>query len=195
MTVSTGSPKRIYSDGYGNSTRLRVDDAETEFYDGRDIRAFYEWSVPLTTDIDVNERQLFRVVTSVNTVIINAEYTIDNGQIRVTSFAGGTPTGAFSIPITTLKSNGMSTAPAHTIQTVVTATAPGLVGAVNITGGAQLNAVRLKTSVGSGAAITVGNQPDSKLGLAPGTYYILVENIGAGTIEGTIRLRWWESAV
>lgn len=172
--------------------RLRVDVAETSFFEGREFRTFREFSQPLGTHLATNQRMLFRIVAPVNFILMSLDVGADNGQIRVTSFTGGTPTGAFVQTLPIIPANSMVGTPAYTAQLVVTATAAGLIAAVNLTGGTLRDVLRLKVENSTGSASTVDSSQDSERGNPPATYYILLENIGPGDYEGTLRTRFEE---
>lgn len=172
--------------------RLRVDVAQTSFFEGREFVVFREFSQPLGTHIPTNQRMLIRIVAPINFIAMIFTVIGDNGQVRITPFLGGTPTGTFSQTTSKLPANTMTTTPAYTSQLVVTNTPAGLLAAVNITGGAQLNILRLKVENTSGSASTAGAEQDSARGAGPGTYYYLVENIGPGDFEGVISARFEE---
>lgn len=178
--------------GDGPNRRLRVDVGQTGFFAGREFRTFVEYYNTAGTQIPTGQRILYRAVTTVNVILMSLEFAGDNGQIRVTTYRGGTPTGTFSNSLTAFPANGMTTAPAYTVTSVLTYTAPGASGAVNITGGTQLDVIRLKIENATGSASSVGAQVDSERGLSPNTYYILVENIGTGIFEGTFKMRFEE---
>lgn len=172
--------------------RLRVDVAQTSFFENREYRVFREFSNPLGTHIPTNQRMLFRIVAPINFILMDFGVTGDNGQIRISSFSGGTPVGTFSQTPARIPANSMTTAPAYTPQLVVTNTPAGLLAAVNITGGSLLDVLRLKVENSSGSASSVGAAQDSARGAPPATYYFLVENIGPGDFEGVLSARWEE---
>lgn len=172
--------------------RLRVDVGQTGFFENREFRTFREFSQPLGTHIPTNQRMLFRIVAPINFILMSLTVTADNGQIRVTSYVGGTPTGAFAQTPPILAANSMTTAPVYSPQLVITNTAAGLVAAVAITGGLLRDVLRLKVENSTGSAASVGTEQDSERGNPPATYYILVENIGAGDFEGVLKTRWEE---
>jgi hypothetical protein len=165
------------------------------FFRGREFRTFYEFSTTGGTQIPANNRVLFRTVLGSNMLLESLELSIDDGQVRVTSHAGGTPTGAFVTTLPIIPANTMVGAPTYTSLTVISATAAGLAAAVAITGSSLRDVVRVKTPAGGGASNSENSAVDSVRGLPAGaTFYILVENLGAGAVEGTMRLRWQEPA-
>ncbi len=63
------------------------------------------------------------------------------------------------------------------------------------TGGTELDVIRLKAANSSGNAVSVGNMEDSQRGVGPGTYYFRLQNLGTGSITGTLKTRWEERPV
>lgn len=172
--------------------RLRVDVGQTSFFEGHEFRTFREFSQPLGTHIPTNQRMLIRIVAPINFILMDFEVTADNGQVRITSFAGGTSVGTFSQTLPRIPANAMIGTPAYTTQLVLTNTPAGLLAAVNITGGVLFDVLRLKVENSTGSASSVGAALDSTRGVAPATYYYLIENIGAGDFEGVLSARWEE---
>lgn len=179
----------------GIAPRLRVDVGQTGFFAKREFRTFREFSALAGTHIPTSQRMLFRVVIPVNIILISLTVISDNGFSRTTTHVGGTPTGAFVQTPPIFPANTMTEGPAPVAPVVViTNTAAGLAAAVDITGSTLLDVLRLKIENATGAAATVGTFQDSERGVAPGTYYILVENIGSGDFEGVLKARWEQRA-
>jgi hypothetical protein len=165
------------------------------FFRGREFRSFYEFSTTAGTQIPANNRILFRAALGASMLLESLELSIDDGQVRVTSHAGGTPTGAFVTTLPIIAANSIVGTPVYTPLVVLSATAAGLIAAVNITGSSLRDVVRVKTPAGGGASNSENSTVDSVRGLPTGaTFYILVENLGAGNVEGTLRMRWQEPA-
>lgn len=162
------------------------------FVAGREFRSFHEFSVAAGSQIPANNRVLFRFVLGANMLLDSLELAIDDGQVRVTSHAGGTPTGVFSaLPV--IPANSMVGTPVYTSLTALAATPPGSAAAVNIVGSVLRDVFRVKTPAGGGASMSVPSTIDAPRGLPAGaTFYVLVENNGTGPVEGTLRLRWQE---
>lgn len=186
-----GQPPAFLLTGTTNP-RMRVDVGQTGFFEGREFRTFREFSVTAGTQIPAGQRMLFRAVIAVNTILMSLDFAGDSGQIRVRTFVGGTPTGAFSETLPIIKANAMTVTPAYTGVNAIHATAPGNAAAVDLTGGTQLDVLRLKVENATAQESSVGETADSERGLAPSTYYILVENIGSGAFEGTMHARFEE---
>jgi hypothetical protein len=162
------------------------------FMRGREFRSFHEFSVTGGSQIPANQRVLFRFVLGANMLLESLEISIDDGQVRVTSHAGGVATGVFTaMPV--IPANSMVGVPVYATLTGLAVTPAGLPAAVNITGSVLRDVFRVKTPAGGGASMSVPSTIDSVRGLPIGaTFYVLVENNGAGPVEGTLRLRWQE---
>lgn len=163
-----------------------------QFFTGREFRTFLEFSAENGNAIPAGQRILLRAVFATNTILTLAAGTLDEGEVRIRSFAGGTPTGVFNVTMPTIRANSMTTVPAYTALNAFTATAPGLPAAVDISGGVQGDVLRTKTANASGQQSTVGSGADAERGFPPATIYVLIENIGTAAAEGVIRFRWTE---
>lgn len=173
--------------------RLRVDVAETGFFEKREFRTYREFSQPLGTHIVNGQRVLVRFISPINFILMDFRIVGDNGQIRAVSYAGGTPSGTFSINLPVIPANGMTEGPApYASQMTVAMTPSGASPGTGITGGAERDVIRLKIENSTGAAASVGNQQDSERGLPAAIYYVLIDNIGTGVFEGVVYARWEE---
>lgn len=185
------SPPKVLLTGSTNP-RLRVDPGSTGFFEKREVRAYREFSQPLGTHIPTGQRSLLRFISTVNFILRFFTIVADNGQIRAVFYAGGTPTGSFTtVPI--FATNSMTELPAtYTPQIAAAIAGPGIAAAVAISGGAERDVIRLKIENSTGSATTSGTTSDSERGLPAGTYYVLIENIGAGNFEGVASVLWEE---
>lgn len=167
-----------------------------DFFNGREFRSYYEFSVAKGTQIPASQRVLFKFVLGANNVFLESlDLSVDDGTVRATSHLGGVITGAFVTTPTVIPANSATGTPAFTATSVITATAAGLAAAVNITGSSERDVIRIKTPSGGGASSSGTSPVDSIRGLpALATFHILVENTGAGNAEGVIKLRWVERA-
>lgn len=166
------------------------------FFRGREFRTFYEFSAAAGTSIPAGQRVLFRTVLgAANMLLESLELSIDDGQVRVSSHAGGVITGVFGTVLPVIPANSMAGTPVYAATAVMSATAAGLAAAVNIVGSSVRDIIRVKTPSGGGASNSESSTIDSVRGLpATATFYILVENVGGGPVEGTMRMRWQEPA-
>lgn len=173
--------------------RLRVDVGETGFFEKREFRTYREFSQPLGTSIPNGQRVLIRFISPINFILMDFRVTGDNGQIRAPTFVGGTPAGTFSTTLPVIPANSMTEGPpAYTPQIGITMAGPAVSPTVGLTGGTERDVLRLKIENSTGAAASVGNNQDSDRGLPANTYYVLIDNIGAGVFEGVVSARWEE---
>lgn len=192
--VTNGIPDVLITGGgvAGTAPRLRVDVAETSFFAKREFRSYREFSQPLSTQIPAGQRVLFRFISPINFILIDFMITLDNGQIRAASYVAATPTGTFSTVLPIISANSMTEGPpAYVAQVSIAMAGPGLPAAVAVTG-TERDVLRLKVENSTGSAASVGEAQDSERGFPAGTYYILIDNIGTGIVEGVTSLRWEE---
>lgn len=160
--------------------RLRVDPAQTSFFEKREFKTFREWTSATTGTY------LLRVVAPINFIVHSLGIAADAGQVRFRPFFGGTPTGTFSETLPMVATNTMTEQPpAYTGQVVMQ-------GAVNgtLTGGVQLDAISVKAADNSNFANSIGSGDFDEQGRGPGTYYILLDLTGfIGTMRGRIEER------
>lgn len=155
--------------------------ASEGFYSGRQFRVFKELNIATATTL------VIRAVVPVNIILFSLEVEIEDGWLRVGTYAGGTPGGTFADTLLTLPANTMTTRPTpiYTPQTI-------LASGGTHSGGTELDVIRLKTANSTGNAMTVGNAPSSERGVGPGTYFFRLQNLGPGTVQGVFRARWEE---
>lgn len=174
MSVSIETiPKKIFTDGYGNNPRLRVDPGSTGFFDGREFRTYFE--------ITVNT--VVQVTVPINVILRNTSLAVHDGQIRLESVVGGTPGGSFSTPLPVIPRNNMTEAPVYT--PVVTMFAGG-----THTDGTVLDILEVKTAGATGQATSVGASADDERGIAANTYYFRFTV--TGVTRGIFKASWEE---
>lgn len=176
------------SDAGSGFERLRVDMAQTGFFEGREFRTFKEFNVLNGTTY------VIKAVVPLNIVLFGLELTLDDGFVRLSTAVGGTEGGTFSETLPVFGANNMSAGPDHrkarngsVYASQVTLTAGG-----THTGGTELDVVRLKCAGATGQAASVGNMPDSERGVGANTYYFRLQNLGTSAALGTIKTRWEE---
>lgn len=177
----------LYTDGsYGPNRRLRVDVGQTGFFAGREFRTFKEFSEP-DTEIANAATYVIKAVVPVDVILFGLECIIDNGHIKIETVLGGTEGGTFSETLPILPRNLMSERPTPLYTPLVVLTGGG-----THTGGTVIDVIRLKVENSSGAASSVGAEQGDERGIAAGTYYFRLSNIGTGVVEGTFKARWEE---
>lgn len=172
--------------------RLRVDTAQTGFFEGREFRTFKE------LNIAAGATYVVKAVVPLNIILLALEANIDSGHLRLGTYVGGTPGGSFSETLPIFNANNMSAGTdrrrsysglLYTAQTVLTA------GGTH-TGGTELDVVRLLVANASGQASSVGNSPQDERGIAANTYYFRMLNLsGSNAVTGTFKARFEERPV
>lgn len=158
--------------------RLRVDVAQTGFFEGREFRTFYEYSVPTGQSV------YLRATVPLNIILFATSLTLDAGKLRMTLHAGGTESGTWS-PVAVLPKNNMTGRPAYTGQVQIES------GGTH-SGGVLLDVVRLLSETVGNRAATVGGQVADERGVGPGVYYYRLENIDGQTANGVFSAFWEE---
>ena len=158
--------------------RLRVDIGQTGFYDGREFRTFYEYSVPFGQSV------YLRATVPLNIILFSTSLTLDADKLRMTLLAGGTEGGTWS-PVAVFPKNTMTDRPAYTGQVQIHT------GGTH-TGGTLLDVVQLLSGTAGNRASTVGGQVADERGVGPGVYYYRLESIDRQTAKGVFSAFWEE---
>lgn len=160
--------------------RLRVDVGQTGFFEKREFEMFREFETATTATY------VLRVVAPVNFILHDLSLELEAGTARLATFAGGTPTGAFSETLPYVAANTMTEdPPAYTPQIVLTAIPTG----GSLAGGSAIRVTRVKAADNSNFAASVGSTPDLVAGRAPGTYYLTLQLTAA---IGVLKARFEE---
>ena len=172
---STWPAVLITGTGVNPKPRLRVDVAQTSFFENREARTLYEFSIPVLGVL------YLQVQVLVNTVLSSVGLEIDDGWIRMTTLAGGTPSGVFT-SCSVYRKNNMTDSPVYTpVNTIAQ-------GGTQ-TGGVVLDIIRAQSG---SKAPSVGVSVGDERGIPPGTYYYKLECLGTKTSTGVFRLGWEE---
>lgn len=157
--------------------RLRVDPAQTSFFEKREYRTFKEWATPTT------ELYVIKAVVPVNIILFELNASIEAGTIRIETVAGGTPGGTFGETLPAFAANTMTEAPpAVPAQVVLTA------GGTH-TGGTVLDVLRGKAADNSNFAASVGSSTGAERGVGPASFHFRI-TLAAAT--GVFKARWEE---
>lgn len=159
-----------------SESRVAVDVGQTGFFEGREFRMFRE-----LTD---NTSFVIEAVLPINVILTSLSIELVEGECRLDTVVGGTPSGTFGTPVPTFNRNNMTEAPSYTGQ--VTLNEGG-----THTGGTLLDLVLARAADNSNFASNVSNSSNDSRGIAPDTYYFRVSSIGE-TLRGTIHATWEE---
>lgn len=163
--------------------RVKVDMAQTSFWRGREYRTFSELSIPALST------WIIKVVVPINVVLEGMTVDIDDGWLRLATVAGGVEGGAWVAVPTIFNCNNMTVGPD---REAIVLPQVGISSGGTLTGGLEIDVVRLRTANASGAASTIGGHAGDERGVAPGTYYFKFQNLGNATIQGVFHVRWEE---
>lgn len=185
MTHRFGLERRLITsdpDSLNSRPRLRVDIGQTSFFEGREFRTFYEYSIAAGATV------VFKFVSPVNFILNRQELNIDDGKVRLSVVAtGGTEGGTFSTALPVIGRNRMSERPTPNYASQVTVSTGG-----THTGGTEVEVIRLVTSNATAQQISVGSSVSDERGLPAGTYYVRINNFGSGAATGTYNISWEE---
>lgn len=180
-------PHDLYTSDNETYRRFRVDVAQTGFFEGREFRTFKELSIASGATLVV------RIVVPINTILQNVRLSLDAGSIKLRTVSGGTPTGTFAETLPIIPKNTMTggvfpapPTPLYLPQNVITS------GATALTGGVDIDVIRIVVANASGQAQSVGAAVDDSRGVGPGTYYWVFNNFGTGTATGVFSSFWEE---
>lgn len=179
------------SDELSGFERIKVDVAQTSFFEGREFRTFKE------LNIAVGATLVIKVNSPVNTVVFGFGFDLDAGWMRCALKTGGTEGGTFNGPLPILAVNSMSAGSDHrddfgpnqdqVYSPVITMSSGG-----THTGGVEHNVIRAKVGGNSQSASSTGVAPTDETGMPAATYYICITNLGNEAVTGVFRARWEE---
>lgn len=156
--------------------RLRVDNAQTSFLEGRQFRVFREFNLLSGTSL------FGRFINSVDVVILRRNITVAEGSCRFALSSGGTPSGTFTPnviqPLNRMDSRGV---PFYVTQALA---ASG--GA--LTGQTEIEVQIIETTNQSASAQATA----AEVGLNPGTWYTELRNTGNNALRGVYEVVWEE---
>ena len=186
-TIQDFGPSDLLTSNRYKYRRIRVDLAQTGFFEGREFRTFKELNIPQGQTV------VMRINVPVNTILQSVALTLDAGSVKLRTVAGGTPVGAFTENMPVIAKNTMTGGefpapplPLYLPQDTVN------YGATGLTGGVDIDVIRMVVANASGQAQTVGAAVDDSRGVGPGTYYWVFTNFGNGTATGVFSSFWEE---
>lgn len=175
------------SDPLSGFHRLRVDVSQTGFWEGREFHHIHE------INLAGGATRVFRYTAPVDTIVHGIDLHLDAGGVRLTVRHDVTEGGTWT-PVTTgiHGANQMTLGPLHrkynglAYERKVAVHTGG-----TVTGGIIDEILRLRTgdNANFSAAVGIGG---TEHGFPPGAYYIVLENLGASTATGVVKVRWEE---
>ena len=147
---------------FGDTARLKVDVAQTGFFEGREFRL----------DLEITGPYVVRFTSPINFELQSQTLLSHDGTATFTVYEAsqGTPGGTFDEDVGVLPNNGMTDTPAYTPVISV-------LGGGSFTPNPDPNKPKEKIKAVSATATaqrsTVGGEGPPERGLPPGTYYLL----------------------
>lgn len=171
--------------------RVRVDVAQTGFFEGREFRTFKE------LNIAGNALYVVRVVVPVKLILTGLELMLDNGFVRLGIYADGTPSGTFAETLPVFSTNRMTAGVDHRTDygvgaDSVYAAQQVLTAGGGHTGGTEIDVLRVKVATNNSSAASSPLSDSQVRGVPPGTYYFRFQSLNAETVSGMFKLRWEE---
>jgi len=161
--------------------RLRVDSAQTGFFEGREFRSYYEFSIA------AGATARLKYTANTEFILFNQTLTVDAGGIRFTAVAAATEATAFSSALPIIGKNRML----ERLQPYYNA-ANTIHSGGTYSGGTVVEVVRVVASQSTAQESTVGGLIADERGLPEGVYFLNLENISNGTATGVYSLFWEE---
>lgn len=186
-TIPDFGPADLLTSQREKYRRARVDIGQTGFFEGREFRTFREISIASGATL------VIRIAVPVNTILQNVRLSLDAGSIKLRTVSGGEPIGTFGVTLPIIPKNTMTGGqfpapplPLYLAQNVIES------GATALTGGVDIDVLRIVVANASGQAQSVGAVVDDSRGVGPGTYYWVFTNFGTGTATGVFSSFWEE---
>jgi len=156
-------PKDIYTSSTENYRRIRVDTAQTSFFQGRQFRSYYDFG------LTASEVRYFRFTSLTDFVLFDQSISVSGGSIRLSVWTGSTPAGTWTnIPV--IGKNRMSSIPQPPYISSVTFQTGG-----TFTAGTEVEAIRLVSATATAQQSTVGASSGDERGLPASSFYIKIE--------------------
>ena len=179
FTIPDFGPSDLLTSSRYKYRRIRVDLAQTGFFEGREFLTFKELYIPR------NQTVMMRINVPVNTILQSVGITLVAGSVKLRTVSGGTPVGSFASNLPIIPKNTMTGTefpappmPLYVAQNTIN------YGATGLTGGVDIDVIRLVVANASGQASSVGSVQDDSRGVGPGTYYWVLQNFGSGSATG-----------
>ena len=175
-TIQDFGPSDLLTTGKLGTRRMKVDIAQTGFFEGREFRMSFEF------DIASGASTVLRFTATTDFILWEQRIEVDEGFLIYTPTINPATATGFTTPIPQYGKNRMSVAPV--VANTVTVTTGGA-----ITGGTVVETIRIKVANASGQQQTVGDAVSSERGLPAGDYYLMLHAEGSRT-RGVINLTY-----
>ena len=182
----------VSSDLGSGYDRVRVDPGQTGFYEGREFRSYFEFSIDAGTALAVGASRYFRFVSPVDFILQTQILEVDKGGVRVQVFITSTDGGGWSqVPV--IAKNRSPTRRVYPSGSFYVGQATFQTGG-SFTGGTQVDVIRARTASQTVSAANVGESQDDERFLPSGTYFILMQPLNGvnDSSEGIYSISWEE---
>lgn len=166
--------------------RMRVDVAQTGFFEKREFRTFREFESATTSTY------VIQIVVPVNVILFEFQLQTEAGTARVETLVAGpglTVGGTFSETLPIIPTNGMTETPNPAYVSQVVITAGGTLTGTGTPGTTLRDVSRVKVADNSNFASTVGADGGAERGVGPNTFYWRFTFTG---FIGVVKARWEE---
>lgn len=179
-SILQGLPDDLLTSFVVEQRRLKTEQGDTAYDEGRKFRAFYDF-----TGVTMPVVLKFVIDKPINLMLSTQE--VHDGALRYRVFTGGVEGGTFSTTIPSLRINNKAGVPI--IDSGVTLTTGGT---LDVTGQAVNDIVYVRTAGASGQTSTVADTTLSDRGFPPATAYVVVDQIPGGnkSPEGVLKYEW-----
>lgn len=172
--VPNAFPQAMVTGSYPNTGRMKVDPAQTGFFEGREFRISYEFNIAS------GSTQVIKFSCTSDFILWEQRIEVDEGFLIYKPTINPSTATGFITTIPQYGKNRMSTTPV--VTNTVTVTTGG-----TITGGDAVETARIKVANATGQQASVGGAVYSERGLPAGDYYLTLKADGAIT-KGIINL-------
>lgn len=161
--------------------RIRVDQGQTSFWQGKQFRTFQELDIP------AGASHTIRITVGVNTILKSLSLNILTGDAKLSIIGSGVSGGTYSTILPVIRKNSMTTTPVVPSQNTIASGG-------SVTGGTLLDIVRIVAAEGQGnrKEASVGGVQDDERAVGPGVFFYKIEAVGSIPVTGVINLFWEE---
>lgn len=172
--------------------RVRVDVGQTGFFEGREFRAYFEFSDEENTELAVAGVRRFKFSSPVDFILQSQLIEVDKGGVRLQAFTGATDGGGWS-SVSVVGKNRSPTRRVFPNGSYYVGQATFYTGGT-FTGGTQVDVIRARTAAQTVSATNVGASQDDVRFLPAGDYFLIMQPlIGVNDpSEGTYSISWEE---
>jgi hypothetical protein len=179
--LNGGAAADLMTSDNAGTRRWRVDIGQTGFFEGREFRTFREFSIASGASL------YLKFTSPVDFILFEQSLTVDAGAVRFTAITGATEATPFNTALPVIGKNRMAARPEPFYLAQAQVSAGG-----TITGGTVVELFRVVSANATAQQQTVGGASQTERGLAAGSYYLRIENIGNATTTGVYSLFWEE---